>query len=224
MSMASGVPRRGCWEMTTLAPRASRSSMMAFASKALSAIKAPKATPSMSGGTANRVEAMSWQQLKAHEVAQGIGQCQNLGRHAGFGTADGLARSPPFAPCPWRWILTMVASTHGVFHVRIIRDGVEKPFELGFDPIAETREHAVPMAERGRQIAPWTAGPHDPKHRFDETAIITSAAPRIARLAEAMRFHLRPLGISQHESFHPKLESQPSLRRNLEGSVRSRGR
>src|ERR1700754_685129 len=50
---------------------------------------------------ANRVEAMSWQQLKAHEVAQRIGQRQNLGRHAAFGTADGLARSPPFAPCPW---------------------------------------------------------------------------------------------------------------------------
>jgi hypothetical protein len=60
---------------------------------------------------ANRVEAMSWQQLKAHEVAQGIGQRQNLSRHAAFGTADGLTRSPPFAPCPWRWTLTMVAST-----------------------------------------------------------------------------------------------------------------
>src|SRR3546814_5046517 len=25
-----------------------------------------------------------------------------------------------------------------------------------------------------------------------------------------MRFHLRPLGVSQHKSFHPKLESQTS--------------
>jgi hypothetical protein len=25
-----------------------------------------------------------------------------------------------------------------------------------------------------------------------------------------MRLHLRPLGVRQHESFHPKLESQPS--------------
>ena len=29
-----------------------------------------------------------------------------------------------------------------------------------------------------------------------------------------MRLHLRPLGVAQYESFHPKLESQPSLRRN----------
>jgi hypothetical protein len=94
---------------------------------------------------------------------------------------------------------------------------------IGFDPVAEAFENGIPLAEEGRKITPWTAGPHDPKHRFDETAIITSAAPRIAPLAEAMRFHLRPLGISQHESFRPKLESQPSLRRNLEGSVRSRG-
>jgi hypothetical protein len=39
-----------------------------------------------------------------------------------------------------------------------------------------------------------------------------------------MRLHLRPLGVRQHESFHPKLESQPSFRWNLEGSVRSRSR
>jgi hypothetical protein len=33
---------------------------------------------------------------------------------------------------------------HGVFDVRIIRDGFEKPLEnVGFDPVAETREHAV---------------------------------------------------------------------------------
>ena len=104
---------------------------------------------------------------------------------------------------------------HGVLHVRLFRAGCEQPREhIGFDPVAEAFENGIPLAEEGRKITPWTAGPHDPKHRFDETAIITSAAPRIARLAEAMRFHLRPLGISQHESFHPKLESQPSLRRN----------
>jgi hypothetical protein len=28
---------------------------------------------------------------------------------------------------------------------------------------------------------------------------------------EPMRLHLRPLGVRQHESFHPKLESQSSL-------------
>src|SRR3954469_22295035 len=57
------------------------------------------------------VEALSGQQNEADEVAQGIGEGQDLGRHAALGAANGLARTPPFAPCPWRWTLTMVAST-----------------------------------------------------------------------------------------------------------------
>src|SRR3954451_11429875 len=59
----------------------------------------------------DRIEALSGQQHKADEIAQGIGEGQDFGCHAALGTADGLARSPPFAPCPWRCTLTMVAST-----------------------------------------------------------------------------------------------------------------
>src|SRR6202140_1869325 len=54
---------------------------------------------------------MAGQENEADEIAERVGQSQNFGRHAAFGTADGLALSPPFAPCPWRWTLTMVAST-----------------------------------------------------------------------------------------------------------------
>src|SRR3954470_22199471 len=57
------------------------------------------------------VEALSGQQNEADEVAQGIGEGQDLGPHAALEAADSLARSPPFAPCPWRCTLTMVAST-----------------------------------------------------------------------------------------------------------------
>src|SRR3954463_6632179 len=57
------------------------------------------------------VEALSGQQDEADQIAQSIGEGQDLGRHAALGAANGLARSPPFAPCPWRWTLTMVAST-----------------------------------------------------------------------------------------------------------------
>src|ERR1700756_3879210 len=62
-------------------------------------------------GDANRVEALSRQQDEAHEIAERVGQCQDFSGHAAFRTADGLALSPPFAPCPWRWTLTTVAST-----------------------------------------------------------------------------------------------------------------
>jgi hypothetical protein len=57
------------------------------------------------------VEAMAGQENEAHEIAERIGEGEDLGRHAALGAADGLALSPPFAPCPWRWTLTMVAST-----------------------------------------------------------------------------------------------------------------
>src|SRR6202790_1994611 len=60
----------------------------------------------------HRVVALSRQQHESDEVAQGIGEGQDFGRHAALGFADGLALSPPFAPpCPWRWTLTIVAST-----------------------------------------------------------------------------------------------------------------
>src|SRR6187401_1721195 len=59
----------------------------------------------------HRVEALSRQKHEAHEIAERIGEGQDFGGHAAFRTADRLVLSPPFAPCPWRWTLTMVAST-----------------------------------------------------------------------------------------------------------------
>src|SRR3954464_2035049 len=60
---------------------------------------------------ADRVEPLPWQEHEAHEVAERVGEGQDLGGQAAFGAANGLALRPPLAPCPWRWTLTMVAST-----------------------------------------------------------------------------------------------------------------
>src|SRR3954467_6215625 len=60
---------------------------------------------------AHRVEPLPRQKHEAHEIAERVGEGQDLGGQAAFGAANGLARSPPFAPCPWRWTFTMVAST-----------------------------------------------------------------------------------------------------------------
>src|SRR5260370_15519282 len=60
---------------------------------------------------ADGIEALSRQQHESDEIAQSVGEGQDFGRHAPLGAADGLALSPPFAPCPCRWTLTMVAST-----------------------------------------------------------------------------------------------------------------
>ena len=51
---------------------------------------------------ADRVIAMAGQENEAHEIAQRVGQRQDLGGHATLGAAYGLALSSPFAPCPWR--------------------------------------------------------------------------------------------------------------------------
>jgi hypothetical protein len=51
VSMASGFVRRECWEMTIMAPRSFSSRMIQLESKALSAMRAAKETPSISGAT-----------------------------------------------------------------------------------------------------------------------------------------------------------------------------
>lgn len=56
-------------------------------------------------------EALSGQQHEAHEIAKRISERQDFRGHAALRTADRLALRLPFAPCPWRWTLTMVAST-----------------------------------------------------------------------------------------------------------------
>src|SRR4051794_16559765 len=71
----------------------------------------PKGEPVDERRHAHRVEALPRQKHEAHEIAERVGECQDFGGQAAFGTANGLARSPPFAPCPWRWTFTMVAST-----------------------------------------------------------------------------------------------------------------
>src|SRR6266852_4780362 len=104
---------------------------------------------------------------------------------------------------------------HGVFHVWRVGAGLEKPGEnVRFDPVAVALENSVPVAEQRRKIAPRASRPHDPKDRFDEAAVVASAAPGVRSLTQTMRLHLRPLGVRQHESFHPKLESQPSFKWN----------
>src|SRR5208282_1560818 len=89
----------------------------AFDSDDTTAVERPVGVLSIAGeavderGNADRIETMAGQENEAHEIAERIGEGEDLGRHAALGAADGLALSPPFAPWPWRWTLTMVAST-----------------------------------------------------------------------------------------------------------------
>src|SRR6516165_1417200 len=217
LSMARGLERRGCWEMTILAPRASSSAMMALLSKAMSAISAPKANPSMSGGrptVSKRCPGRSTKRTRLPSASV---------------SAKILVVMPPFErPIAWFLVpfctLTVAVDlddggiNHGVFHVRIIGDGLEQPLpDIRLRPVAEACEDTVPMAERDRQIAPGTSCACDPQHRFHKKSVVLAAAPWIAWLTQTMRLHLRPLGVSQNESFHPTLAQSSSTDENLEG-------
>ena len=93
---------------------------------------------------------------------------------------------------------------HGVLHVGIVGDGVEQPHpDIRLHPVAEARELAVPVTERGRQIPPGAARSGDPQHGLDKKSVVLAAAAGIARLAKTKRLNLRPLGVSQNESVHP---------------------
>jgi len=49
---------------------------------------------------ADSVKALSWQQDKADQIAECIGQSEDFGRYPALGLADRLIFGPPFAPCP----------------------------------------------------------------------------------------------------------------------------
>src|SRR5690625_3340556 len=67
-----------------------------------------------------------------------------------------------------------------------------------------------------RQITPGTAGARDPENRLKKKPVVAAAAAGVRRLPQTMRLHLRPLGVCQYVSIHPKLESQTSLGWNPE--------
>jgi len=106
---------------------------------------------------------------------------------------------------------------HGVFHVGLIRHRLKKPLKnISFYPIPVALEDRIPVAKLCRQITPGAAGARNPQNSFKKQPIIAATASRVARFAQTMRFHLRPLGLSQYESVHPKLESQPNKDGNPE--------
>ena len=111
-SIARGFARRGCWEMTTFAPRCVEIGDNGVAVEGFVGDQRVEGqSPSISGATPTVSKRCPGRQDEADEIAERIGEGQDFGGHAAFGAADGLALGPPFAPCPWRWTLTMVAST-----------------------------------------------------------------------------------------------------------------
>lgn len=62
-------------------------------------------------GDADGVVTVGRQKFETNKVAERVGERDDFRRPAALRLAYGLAASPPFAPCPWRWTGTIVAST-----------------------------------------------------------------------------------------------------------------
>ena len=58
---------------------------------------------------------------------------------------------------------------HDVLPVWIGGDGIDHALENArFHSVTKTLEHRVPFTEPGRQVPPWTVGPHNPQPRLDK--------------------------------------------------------
>src|SRR3954469_7207881 len=118
----------------------------------------PKGEPVDERRPAHRVEPLPRQKHEAHEAAERVGERHDLGGQAAFGAADGLARSPPFAPCPWRWTLTMVASTRAYSISGSSETASNNRCQTSaFTQSRKRVKTLVPVSKRGRQIAPRAA-------------------------------------------------------------------
>ncbi len=94
------------------------------------------------------------------------------------------------------------------------RRGTEPPSITLGKPIPLPAKKDVANAARGRSRQGYPCG--NPQHAFDKQPVVIAASAGIPRLAKTKRLHLRPLGVSQNESVHPKLESPTSLDENPE--------
>src|ERR1051325_4645023 len=101
VSIWSGMARRGCCEMTTFAAIVEIGNDV-VAVESLVGNQGTKLDTRDQRRHPRCIKALSGQQHKADEIAESVGQGQDLGCHAALGAANGLARSPPFAPWPWR--------------------------------------------------------------------------------------------------------------------------
>lgn len=70
-------------------------------------------------------------------------------------------------------------------------------------PTAKPHEGGVPVAQFGGQVAPWRPGAKHPQNCFDEQAIVSGVASRVAGFARQQWLDECPLGGGQYLAVHP---------------------
>jgi hypothetical protein len=97
-----------------------------------------------------------------------------------------------------------------VFEVRMFAQLGEKPLPNAFlCPSPETFEHAVPLAELFRQIAPGRSGPDQPQDGIHEQPIVRAVPAFVAFLAWNKWFNPPPFSVRQRP---PNQDRPPQLR------------
>ena len=97
---------------------------------------------------ADGVEPMPGQKNEAYEIAESVSQREDFGRQASFWNVLWPGPESPFCALSVAIDLDDCCIDDGVFHVRFIRTGLEKPHEnVGFNPVAVSLEDRVPLAE-----------------------------------------------------------------------------
>src|SRR3954464_9987032 len=195
--------------ITAAAPRSSRTARSQSASNALSPSKASKLTPSMSGATPT----LSWRcpgsRMKRTRL-QGLDQGDDFARQTASRTSDGVLLSAPFGTARLLMDGDDRAIDHRGFEIRFSGQGLEDALKNHRPhPAAEAREHAVPMAELGRQVPPGQSCPGTPQHGFEKQPVVLRRHATIRFLARQQSLDLRPNGVAENESSRIH---KPSLR------------
>src|SRR3954471_10281106 len=188
--------------MTAAAPRSSRSARSQSASNALSPSKASKLTPSISGATPT----VSWRcpgnRTKRTRLPKAVDQRDKFGRQAAARASDGVLLRAPFGAARLLMGGDDRAIDQRVFEIRFSGQCLEDALKNHpSHPAAEAREHAVPIAEFGRQVPPGHPRPGTLQNGFEKQPIILRRHATIGFLARQQSLDLLPNGVAENEPF-----------------------
>src|SRR5215208_3668690 len=122
--------------------------MMSLLSKAVSPIRASKARPSRSGGNPTVSKRCPGTSTSRTRLPSASVSARILGVRPPLERPMAWLCLPP---CPLSVAVDLDdGGVHqGVFHVGLVRDGIEQPLpDIRLHPVAEAREDAVPVAKR----------------------------------------------------------------------------
>src|SRR5258708_30974276 len=142
---------------------------------------------------ANAVVALAWQKDEAGEIAKRIDERHDLGGQAAARLADGLILSPPFAPVPCRWTLTIVPSMRAYSKSgsceKALKIRSNTPFTAHRRKRFHTEPHLPNCSGRSRHGAPARTTHSTPSRNCRLSRPDRPGSPSLPGRSGAMRAH-----------------------------------